>query len=257
MWVLNVRPKKPQRQKNNLQQKRGPIRRLIRLSLFAAGFFVVGSIALVMSLRWVDPWSSSFMLQRQLSAWINDEPDFELAYNWVAYEQINANLALSVIASEDQKFLNHNGFDVEAIRQVLKQRARGETRRGASTISQQMVKNMFLWPDRSWFRKGMEAYFTVLVETLLPKQRILEIYLNTAEFGDGIYGAQAAAEQIFMTTADQLTPQQSALLAARLPSPRTYQINPASDYMLQRADWIKKQIRQMGEYHTRRSLAHR
>ncbi len=252
-----ARQKKPHRFSNNINKKPRGIRRLLRVMMYCAGLFVVGSILLVMSLRWVDPWASSFMLQRQVSAWVNDEKDFELAYTWVAYEKINADLSLSVIASEDQKFLIHNGFDVEAIRQVLRQRSRGETTRGASTISQQMVKNMFLWPDRSWFRKGMEAYFTVLVETLLPKQRILEIYLNTAEFGDGIYGAQAAAEKIFLTSAIQLTPQQSALLAARLPAPKTYQINPASDYMLQRADWIRQQIRQMGAYRTRRSLAHK
>lgn len=204
------------------------------------------SVLLVLGLRWVDPSTSSFMLQRQWQAWRADESGFELSHQWVDYPRISPNLVHSVIASEDQTYLQHHGFDLDAIREVLDLRAEGSSRRGASTITQQTAKNLFLWPGRSWVRKGMEAWLTVLMEAMLSKQRIIELYLNVAEFGDGIYGAQAAAIELFDSGADRLTAQQAALLAARLPSPKTYPIDPPSDYMLERAAWIRQQVRQLG-----------
>ena len=153
---------------------------------------------------------------------------------------------MSVIASEDQKFADHWGFDVEAIKEVIEDRRGGKQLRGASTISQQLAKNLFLWPGRSWLRKGLEVYFTATIELMIPKKRILELYLNVVEFGDGVYGAQAAAQSIFGVSAGSLSSYQAALLAARLPAPKKYSIKPPSDYMRQRAQWIQQQVKHLG-----------
>ncbi|MCX7544979.1 monofunctional biosynthetic peptidoglycan transglycosylase [Marinicella gelatinilytica] len=201
------------------------------------------TISLVLVLRWFNPPTTAFMLQRMY----NQEYDaIELQHEWRNISRIAPALAISVIASEDQKFADHWGFDLAAIEQVLEDRQAGKQMRGASTISQQLAKNLYLWPGRSWIRKGLEAYFTAAIEIMIPKQRILELYLNVAEFGDGIYGAEAAAQSIFGISADSLSPHQSALLAARLPAPKKYEIQPASDYMKQRAHWIEQQVKQLG-----------
>jgi len=222
--------------------KPGLFRRLfkyfIRLSL---AWLIITSL-LVLSLRWLDPHTTAFMLQRQ---WADGA---DIQQQWMDLEHISPHLALSVIASEDQKFLDHWGFDVQAIQKVLAEHSAGKGMRGASTISQQLAKNLFLWSDRSFLRKGLEAYFTAAIEAYLPKRRILELYLNVAEFGDTIYGAEAAARNIYGIAATQLNRQQSALLAARLPSPKKYPIKPPSEYMLERAAWIRRQIQQLGEY---------
>ncbi|WP_395374616.1 monofunctional biosynthetic peptidoglycan transglycosylase [Marinicella sp. W31] len=210
----------------------------IRLSL---AWLLITSL-LVLSLRWFDPPTTAFMLQRQ---W---QDEATIQQQWVDLENISPHLVLSVIASEDQKFLLHWGFDVQAIQQVLAEHSSGKKLRGASTISQQLAKNLFLWSGRSLLRKGLEAYFTAAIEIYLPKRRILELYLNVAELGDTIYGAEAAARHIYNIPARQLNRQQSALLAARLPAPKSYQINPPSEYMQQRAAWIRGQIKQLGEY---------
>ncbi|WP_223787230.1 monofunctional biosynthetic peptidoglycan transglycosylase [Marinicella meishanensis] len=212
---------------------------LIRLTLL----WLVVTLMGVLSLRWFNPPTTAFMLQR---AYGDAHPATELRHQWRDLAAINPALAMSVIAAEDQKFADHWGFDVAAIQQVLEDRQAGKSMRGASTISQQLSKNLFLWPGRSWLRKGLEVYFTAAIESLLPKRRILELYLNLVEFGDGIYGAEAAAQSIFGVSATALTAQQSALLAARLPAPKTYAINPPSAYMQQRARWIQQQIKQLG-----------
>lgn len=212
---------------------------LIRLTLL----WLLVTLLTVSSLRWFNPPTTAFMLQH---AYGPENPRSELRHEWRDWSAIDPSLALSVIASEDQKFAEHWGFDVAAIQQVLEDRQAGKKMRGASTISQQLAKNLFLWPGRSWLRKGLEVYFTAALESLLPKRRILELYLNLVEFGDGIYGAEAAAQAIFGVSATALTPQQSALLAARLPAPKSYPINPPSDYMQQRARWIQQQIEQLG-----------
>ena len=145
-----------------------------------------------------------------------------------------------------QKFPFHHGFDVEAIQDAIADAEDGDRLRGASTISQQVAKNLFLWNGRSFVRKGLEAYFTVLIETMWPKRRILEVYLNIAEFGDGVYGAAAASERFFHKTPAQLGSRESALLAAVLPNPRRYRANPPSGYVAQRAEWIERQAAQLG-----------
>lgn len=201
------------------------------------------TISLVLALRWFNPPTTAFMLQRMYSQEYNA---IELRHEWRDISRIAPALAISVIAAEDQKFADHWGFDLAAIEQVLEDRQNGKKMRGASTISQQLAKNLFLWPGRSWFRKGLEAYFTAAIEVMIPKRRILELYLNVVEFGDGVYGAEAAAQSIFGVPAESLSNYQSALLAASLPAPKSYTIQPASDYMQQRAQWIEQHVKQLG-----------
>ncbi|HET8809785.1 MAG TPA: monofunctional biosynthetic peptidoglycan transglycosylase, partial [Flavobacteriaceae bacterium] len=169
-------------------------------------------------------------------------------HDWVSMEKISPYLQLAVIVSEDQRFETHNGFDVEAIQKVLKNHDEGERMRGASSISQQTAKNVFLWPGRSWVRKGFEAYFTVLIELLWSKERILEVYLNSVEMGNGVYGAQAAAEYWFQKSANDLSRSEAAALAAILPNPRDYRANPPSNYIQSRVNWIVQQMRYYGKF---------
>jgi len=212
---------------------------LVRLVLL--WFFI--TLTLVLLMRWFNPPTTAFMLQRMYS---QEHDRIEIQHEWRGITDIAPSLAMSVIASEDQKFADHWGFDVAAIEQVLEDRQAGEKMRGASTISQQLAKNLYLWPGRSWVRKGLEVYFTAAIEVMIPKRRLLELYINVAEFGDGIYGAEAAAQAIFGVPAESLNSHQSALLAARLPAPKRYTIQPPSDYMQQRAHWIEQQVKQLG-----------
>lgn len=156
-------------------------------------------------------------------------------------------MRLAVVAAEDQKFPQHYGFDIDSIQDALRDYyLQGDNLRGASTISQQVAKNLFLWPAQSWLRKGLEAWFTVLIELIWPKQRILEVYLNIAEFGPGIYGVEAASLTYFNQTAAMLAPEQAALLAAVLPNPKAYHVEQPSRYVLDRRNWILRQMRQLG-----------
>ncbi len=196
--------------------------------------FIIGA---VLMLRWVPPPTTAFMLQSPV------QPARQL---WVPIERIAEPLQRAVIASEDQKFWTHRGFDFAAIEKALEEQRTGGRRRGASTISQQVAKNLFLWPGGGWARKGVEAGFTVLIETLWPKQRILEVYLNIAEFGAGIYGAEAAAQAFFNKPAAQLSADEAARLAAVLPSPRRWNAREPGPYVRSRADWILGQIGQRG-----------
>lgn len=224
-------------------KKRSFFGRLRRWLFWLVLIWLISTASLVLSLRWLDPPTTAFMLQRQYS---DDYAPVKLKQEWLNKAEISSYLALSVIASEDQKFAEHFGFDMTAIQEVIENHQAGEKLRGASTISQQLAKNLFLWPGRSLLRKGVEAYFTALIEVMLPKRRILELYLNVVEFGDGIYGAESAAQSIFSVSAASLSAEQAALLAARLPSPKKYQINPPTDYMKKRAAWIIEQTRQLG-----------
>ncbi len=150
------------------------------------------------------------------------------------------------MAAEDQNFANHSGFDFKAIEKARANNARGRKVRGASTISQQLAKNLFLWSGRSWVRKGVEAWYTVLIEALWPKRRILEVYANVAEFGDGIYGAQAAARSFWGKDAARLTPAESARLAAVLPNPKRYSVARPGPYVQRRAAWIQRNVQRIG-----------
>ena len=170
----------------------------------------------------------------------------DIRHNWVPKEEISNNLKLAVIASEDQNFPNHNGFDYEAIKKAMEENKKGRRVRGASTISQQTAKNVFLWPQRSWFRKGLEVYFTFWIELLWSKERILEVYLNSIEMGKGIYGAEAAAQAWFGKSAENLSAYEAAAIAAILPNPRQYSARPASSYIQGRQGWIVRQMKNLG-----------
>lgn len=222
-----------------------PSRLLRALGIVLLAWLVL-SWLVVLLLRFVPPWTSAVMVERQLSALLHGEHDFTLRHHWVPWRDISPYAGIAVVAGEDQKFPFHHGFDFQAIDQAIDAADDGRRLRGASTISQQTAKNLFLWSGRSWFRKGLEAYYTLLMETLWPKTRILEVYVNVAEFGDGIYGAQAAAKRHFGKDAGRLSAGESARLAATLPSPRRYSASRPGPYVQRRAQWIQRNARQIG-----------
>lgn len=166
-----------------------------------------------------------------------------LKHHWVPMKEISSQLGIAVIASEDQRFLEHHGFDFKAIEKAIDENKKGKRRRGASTISQQTAKNVFLWPGSSWLRKGLEVYFTALIELFWSKERIMEVYLNSIEMGDGIYGAEAVAQQHFGRSAKKLTATNSALIAATLPNPLNFSSANPSRYMLKRQSAIMRQMK--------------
>ena len=215
---------------------------LLALPLMA----VLATVLQVTVLRWVDPPFSAFMAARQFEAWRAGDWAFRMYHEWRDLQAIAPELPLAVIASEDQNFSRHHGFDLEAIEKARAHNASGRSTRGASTISQQTAKNLFLWSGRSWVRKGIEAWYTLLMETLWPKTRILEVYVNIAEFGDGVYGAQAASRRYFGRDADRLTASQAARLAAVLPSPRRYSAANPGPYVQRRTRAIERQMRYIG-----------
>ncbi len=226
--------------------RRSASRIFLRALLAAFAVFVGLTLFLVLPLRWLPPLTSSFMLQnwlgqRSLSA--------DVHYDWVARDRISRRAALAVLAAEDQKFFSHPGFDMESIRKVWKRNGNGKGRqvRGASTISQQVAKNLWLWPARSWFRKGLEAWFTLWVEFLWPKERILEVYLNIAQFGPDIYGVEAAGRQYFRKPAAALNEPEAALLAAVLPNPKLFKVRNPSRYTTRRQAWIQRQARRLSD----------
>ena len=232
------------------RRSKSPLCWLLALLVNLAIAAVVLSIVLVLPWRWLPPPTSSFMLQS-----IAANGQFGLYdYRWVDYAKISPEMELAAIASEDQRFLTHHGFDFESLNQAIAASKEGSDLRGASTISQQVAKNLYLWSGRSWFRKGLEAWFTVLLELICSKQRILEIYLNIAEFGDRLYGVEAASQHFFAEAADQLTPEQAALLAAVLPAPELYLVDQPSLTVLRRQDWILQQMTQLGGVEFLRSL---
>lgn len=219
-------------------------RRLLRGFLWALSGFLACTVLLVLPLRWLPPLTSSFMIQnwfaqKSLSA--------ELHYAWVPRDRISSRLALAVLAAEDQKFFIHGGFDVDSIRKVWKRNAQSRHLRGASTISQQVAKNLWLWPARSWLRKGLEAWFTLWVELCWPKERILEVYLNIAQFGPHVFGVEAAGREYFGKPAVALNPPEAALLAAVLPNPGAYRVRNPSRYVASRQAWVQRQARRLGD----------
>jgi monofunctional biosynthetic peptidoglycan transglycosylase len=225
---------------------RSIFRRLLRAIAWLIGLGLLASVAAVAALRWIDPPFTAFMAEAQAEAWAHRDSSYVSRHSWVDLQRISPNLPLAVVASEDQKFPEHWGFDVEAIEKAYALNQHSHKVRGASTISQQVAKNVFLWSGRSYFRKGLEAYFTVLIESLWPKRRILEIYLNIAEFGPGTYGAEAAAQRFFHKTAAQLTRGDAALLAAVLPNPERYSVSAPSRFVQQRREWILGQMQALG-----------
>ncbi|WP_425481956.1 monofunctional biosynthetic peptidoglycan transglycosylase [Lysobacter panacisoli] len=231
----------------NLEQARPKRRRRwLRWLLAMPLLFVVASVVQVATLRFVDPAFSAFMVSRQLEAFGEGDWGFRIAYDWRDLDEMSSNVPLAMIASEDQNFAEHFGFDLKAIEKARKNNARGRKVRGGSTISQQTAKNLFLWSGRSYVRKGIEAWYTLLIEALWPKHRIIEVYANIAEFGDGVYGAQAAARTFYRKDADRLTASEAARMAAVLPSPRRYSISRPGPYVQRRSQAIQRQMRSIG-----------
>lgn len=224
---------------------RRAMRALLRGVLWTLLFGLLFTIGPIVALRWIDPPTTMFILSDRVDSWTG-EIAYPLRHRWVDYEQISDHVKLAVIAAEDQKFPDHYGFDVEAIVDAFEARERGGKQRGASTISQQVAKNLFLWSEASWLRKGIEAYLTVLIELSWSKQRILEVYLNVAEFGRGVFGVGAAAETFFDRSPKALTIEQSARLAAVLPSPKKWNAERPGRYVQRRTRLIQRHMRRLG-----------
>jgi monofunctional biosynthetic peptidoglycan transglycosylase len=227
-------------------RRRSLLRRLIKWIAILALAWIVLSWLLVLIFRFVPPPTSAFMVERRIAATAHGEKNFTLKYRWTPASGIANELPIALIASEDQKFPTHHGFDVQAIQDAMDEADEGERVRGASTISQQTAKNLFLWGGHSFVRKGIEAYFTVLIELTWPKRRIIEVYMNIAEFGDGIYGADAASREFFRKPPAQLSAHESALLASVLPNPKKLHADRPSAYVERHADWVERQVHQLG-----------
>lgn len=209
--------------------------RTFRFLSYLLAALLVCSLLLVLPLRWLNPATTAFML-------LDGSGRVPIAWDWRDWPALGSQAPLSVVASEDQKFSQHIGFDVDSIRNSFEAFQEGERLRGASTISQQLAKNLYLWRDRSYLRKGIEAWLTMVVELCLPKQRILEIYLNIVELGPGIYGFEAASRQYFGKPATALSRHEAALLAAVLPNPLRLNAAEPSAYLVERQRWIVRQM---------------
>jgi monofunctional biosynthetic peptidoglycan transglycosylase len=219
---------------------------LLRIAGLAVVAWAAVTVLAVVALRWIDPPFTAFMIADRVSALVTRPPGYDFEYEWRDWEHISKNAAIAVVAAEDQKFPEHRGFDFKQIDKALADRERGRRVRGASTISQQVAKNLFLWRGQSWLRKGIEAGITVLIEAAWSKQRILEMYLNIAEFGRGTYGVQAASQRYFDKDAARLSQSEAALLAAVLPAPTRYKADAPSNYVRRRQAWIQRQIASLG-----------
>jgi monofunctional biosynthetic peptidoglycan transglycosylase len=218
--------------------QRGFGRRIFRFAALGALVILLSSVLFVLPLRWLPPPTTAFMLQDQSGR-------VPVQYEWTDWPLLGTVSAMAVVAAEDQKFADHFGFDLESIHDSVKAYGDGESLRGASTISQQVAKNLYLWPGRSFARKGIEAWFTVLIELLWSKQRILEVYLNVAEFGPGLYGVPAASRVYFGKAPSSLSDAEAALLAAVLPNPRQMDASRPSSYVRDRQRWIERHMARM------------
>ncbi len=218
--------------------------------------FFASTILSVVALRFMPVVVTPLMLIRCYEQ-VKAGEELKLSHDWEPLTNISKDLPIAVMASEDAKFLDHHGFDYEAIEHAAKRNRQHPEKRklGASTISQQTAKNVFLWPGRSWVRKGFEVYFTALIELMWPKERIMEVYLNSIEMGNGIYGAQAVAEEHFNTDAKDLTKAQCALIAATLPNPRKFSSKNPSAYMLKRQKRILREMKYVERMATSRTAS--
>lgn len=204
--------------------------------------FLVSTILAVLIYKWMPIPFTPLMGIRYIQSISNKERPI-LSHKWISLEEMPSQLPLAVIASEDQHFMQHHGFDFDAIKDAMKEKENGGRQRGASTISQQTAKNVFLWPSASWLRKGLEAYFTILIELLWSKERIMEVYLNSIEMGKGIYGIKAVANAHFNKFPQELRRRDCALIAATLPNPLKYSSKNPSPYMQKRQQKILREMR--------------
>ena len=217
---------------------------ILFLKLFIAFLFI--TLLQVLFFKWVDPFTSSIMIQRKIGLLFSGKKDKSLKYGWYNYDDISKNVALAFVAAEDQNFPFHIGFDFEQINKALKDKQKGKRLRGASTITQQVAKNLFLWEGKSFIRKGFEAYYTILIEFLWSKRRILEVYLNIAEMGSQIFGVGKASENYYKKHPSELTKNEAALLAAVLPNPKRYSVTNPDKYVRKRKEWIMRQMKALG-----------
>ncbi len=229
-----------------MSKKRKGLRvaKLIFAKLVLSLFLI--SIAWVLLYKWVDPPATLHMVKRRAEAGKAEKQDPAINYKFVDLDEMSEQLPLAVVASEDQLFLEHSGFDVKAIRDAFERNQKGGNIRGGSTISQQVAKNVFLWHGRSYLRKAVEAYFTVLIELIWGKQRIIEVYLNIAELGDGVFGVEAASQLYFKKPAKDVGRRQAALLAAVLPNPIKYSAKRPGSYVLRRQVRIARAMGRLG-----------
>lgn len=228
------------RRKNS--KRTGLVAQLQKIASLLVLFFVISSLVSCLYLRWFPPPTTAFMLYRHFEDLVGEFKFTKIRYQWVNGKKISPNAAKAVIASEDQRFYQHSGFDLNSIQSSIDIYMDGGKLRGASTISQQVAKNLFLTPSRSFIRKGLEVWFTCLIEMLWNKQRILEVYLNIAEFGDHLYGIEAASRYYFGHSAATLNKPQAALLAATLPNPIILKADRPSSYVIKRQRWILRQM---------------
>ena len=226
-------------------KKRPWWQRILRWMGLAILFGVGASVLTVLVFRFVPVPCSALMAQRWLGAALAGRPS-RFRHDWVPLEAISPSMGAAVIAAEDQNFSDHFGFDWQAIEKAMAHNEHSRRKRGASTVSQQTAKNLFLWESRSWVRKGCEVYFTLLLEVVWSKRRILEVYLNSVEFGDGVFGVEAASRKFFGKPARSLSPMDAALLAAVLPNPRRFRVEAPSAYVRGRQGWIYHQMQQLG-----------
>jgi monofunctional glycosyltransferase len=220
------------------------IRSILVRMLQALAVFMIITILPALALRWLPLPSTAVMMERRLDSWWHSRT-YRVDYQWMPLKQIAPSAALAVVAAEDQNFAKHHGFDFDSIQKALDVHEQGRRLRGASTISQQVAKNVFLWSGRSFVRKGLEAYFTVLIELSWSKRRILEVYLNIVELGDGLFGVEAASRRYFRKSAAALSPDEAALLAAVLPNPLRLKAGKPSEYVKERQAWILQQMQHL------------
>jgi len=221
------------------------VKKIVRYLLFLgsklllSGFIL--SVGIVVLCKYVAPPISGMMVYK----WWEQE-NYSIDYRWKSLREINSSVPLAFMASEDQKFLNHNGFDIVAIRKAIETNKDSKKKRGASTISQQVAKNVFLLPTKSYFRKGLEVYFTFLIEFVWGKERIMEVYMNVVELGEGVYGIEAASQNYFKKSASKLTKIEAALVSTSLPNPLFYALAKPNAYMIKRKFWVLQQMNNLG-----------
>lgn len=216
--------------------------KLFRILWKSILFFLISSIVMVLVYKWLPVPLTPLMLIRNIQQLTTEGKSLTLKHDWVSLDEISPKLQLAVVCSEDQNYLKHAGFDIGAIKKALKENEKGKRIRGGSTISQQTAKNVFLWPGRSYVRKAFEVWFTFLIELCWSKERIMEVYLNSIEMGDGVYGAEAASNHWFHKSASKLSKDEASAIAAILPNPLKFKANPANGYISKRKAWIQQQM---------------
>ncbi len=230
----------------NIKRSRRNIKRIAKILSFIIAAFIVYSVLVILFFKWINPPTSAFIQSNYYPEFSNIFSGDVAIVKWTPLNRISKQMILAVIASEDQKFPTHFGFDIEEIEKAIEDKFKGKRLRGASTITQQVAKNLFLWPAKDFLRKGMESYYTILLEIFWSKKRIIETYLNIAEFGNDVYGAETAAQKYFHKPASRLSEYEAALLAAVLPNPKKFKIENPGAYLRERQKEIIKQMKQLG-----------